>query len=53
MSHIGNDIYREQKYEALLEEGIPLSICCGAEANEYIENFCNACNEATSFEESE
>ena len=27
-----------------------LSICCGAEANEYIDYFCGGCNEATTFE---
>ena len=28
-----------------------LSQCCGAEPNEYIENFCSACNEASGFED--
>ena len=27
-----------------------ISICCGAEQNEYAENFCGQCNEATTFE---
>jgi hypothetical protein len=27
-----------------------VSICCGAERNEYAENFCGQCNEATTFE---
>jgi hypothetical protein len=27
-----------------------LSTCCGAGTNEYVENFCNACNEYADFE---
>ena len=27
-----------------------LSVCCGKEANEYVEEFCGACGEATGFE---
>ena len=27
-----------------------ISICCGAERNEYADNFCGQCNEATTFE---
>jgi hypothetical protein len=27
-----------------------VSICCGAGANEYVEEFCAACNEHTEFE---
>ena len=27
-----------------------VSMCCGAERNEYVEYFCGACNEGTGFE---
>ena len=27
-----------------------LSICCGATSNEYVDEFCNACNEWAEFE---
>ena len=27
-----------------------LSMCCGAEPNEYVDYFCGACNEATTFD---
>jgi hypothetical protein len=27
-----------------------VSLCCGAEANEYIEEFCGGCHEYTEFE---
>ena len=27
-----------------------ISICCGAERNEYAEDFCGRCNESTTFE---
>ena len=27
-----------------------LSLCCGAESNEYIDNMCGACNESVTFE---
>lgn len=27
-----------------------LSVCCGADANEYVENICAACREFTGFE---
>ena len=27
-----------------------LSICCGAERNEYVEDFCGRCNEFSGFE---
>jgi len=27
-----------------------ISTCCGAERNEYAENFCGQCNETTTFE---
>ena len=27
-----------------------VSICCGAESNEYIDNMCGMCNESVTFE---
>ena len=33
-----------------LHECEELSICCGAERNEYVEDFCGQCNESTTFE---
>ena len=54
MSHLGNDIVIEQAHEALLEEVEHdcemLSTCCGAGENEFVENFCNGCNEFAEFE---
>ena len=58
MSHIGNDIKKEQDHEARLEElenhdCEMLSTCCGAGSNEYIDDFCGAFNEWSEFECSE
>ena len=55
MSHIGNDIKKEQDHEARLEElenhdCEMLSVCCGGGHNEYIDYFCGVCNEASAFE---
>ena len=33
-----------------LHECEELSICCGAERNEYVEDFCGRCNEFSGFE---
>jgi len=46
---VDTNIHQHQ-HEYVEHECEKLSTCCGADENEYVDNFCSACNEWAEFE---